>query len=332
MTLTQAAVLTRRIIMITAVLAVLSIAGAVGYKIWYNHYLSTLPPLEEKPDMKFGNLPELIFPLNDVSSSNFSYSLDTVTGGLPEVPKIMKVYFIPKTKISLLAPQRAQEMAEKLGFPNGPEVVSEIEYKYKDENSNELFLDLTTGNFHFQRPNIASGSSEIKNPLPNQNQLINIFKAYLSSRNLLPEQLETGEGRVVYDQGIAETSDTAMVSLLPDKLDSLPILTAAFKDGLMRAKITQYEEETRKFASLNYIFWFIDKTTFATYSIKSADQAFADLKSGRGFIAIQPNKPQVSISSVYLAYYQTETYTPYLQPIFVFEGPNFAALVPAIGK
>lgn len=329
MTLTQAALFTKRGLIISFVLLFLGMAAFIGYKVWYGNYLSHLPKVEEKPEMKFGTLPKLVFPKNSISSSNYSYSLDTVTGGLPKLPKLIKVYFIPQVGVSLLSSDKSKGLASKLSFENGPEILSETLYKFSDEMGNELLIDVPSGNFHFQRIKIASNSSDIQNSLPDQNKIINLFRKYLSDKNLLPEGL-SDQGVVTYNQLPPQIPQTAQVSLLPNKVDNLPIINPTLKDGLVKATITQYEEEMRKFTKVDYIFWPVDLTTYSTYPIKTPQQAFDDLKSGQGFIIAPPEKPQVSISSVYLAYFETEEYSPYLQPIYVFEGPNFTALIPAI--
>ena len=109
MTLTQAAGLTRKFILLSLILSILGIISFTGYKIWHARYLASLPPVEEKPDMKFGLLSELTLPKSKVSSSNFSYSLDTKTGNLPDFPKVIKVFYSPKAQTGFLAPDKAQE-------------------------------------------------------------------------------------------------------------------------------------------------------------------------------------------------------------------------------
>ncbi len=70
----------------------------------------------------------------------------------------------------------------------------------------------------------------------------------------------------------------------------------------------------------------------ATYPIKSAQQAFDDLKNGKGYIAsYNGSDSQILISNVFLAYYIGITDQDYLMPIIVFQGQNgFFAYVPAV--
>jgi hypothetical protein len=61
--------------------------------------------------------------------------------------------------------------------------------------------------------------------------------------------------------------------------------------------------------------------TEATYPIKTATEAFDELKKGNGYIAAYSgNDSSVLINNVYLAYYLGEEKQDYLMPIIVFEG------------
>lgn len=339
MTLTQVAIWTRRGILSSFILMFLSIAGVIGYNVWRQYYLANLPPVEEKPEMRFGILPVPIFPPSTVSSANFSYSLDTVTGGLPEMPRIVKVYFIPKTPVSLMTTDRTKQLAQNLNFPNGPEILPSGEYSFTDDKEGNLRIDITTGNFHFRRqlaekPSKDSEATESaksnEEVLPEKNLMIQSLKKYLTSKNVLVDEIKDGRTNVVFNGTSPTTSSTADVSIWPIDLDGLPIITADLKYGLVRAQMNK--QSAGQFTKMDYTVWPIDKTTFSTYPLKTPDQVLADLKADRGFVTIEPPSPQVSITSLYLAYYETEQYSPYLQPIFVFEGPNFAALVPAVAE
>lgn len=329
MTLTQTAILTKRVIVLIIILMIVSISGSIGYSIWNQYRISQIPPVVEKPEMKFGILPKINFPASKVTSSNYAYSLDTVTGNLPEIPKFLKVYFIPQSSVTLLAPENSISLAKNLGFPDGPEAISNNVYKFINENGGSMTIDLPTGNFHFQQSNvekIATNSAQAN--LPEQDKMVTDFKNYLAINNLLVDDLKNGKSAVQYNNKNAKDSTTAKVSLFPSNLDNLPIVTPLFNQGLVKADVIS--SETNHYPNLNYIYWTIDQTTSSTYPLKTAKEAFNELKSGNGFVSIASAQAKISITSVYLAYLETEEYTPYLQPVFVFEGPDFVGLVPAI--
>lgn len=333
MTLTQAASVTKRSLLAIVIFTILAIIGRIGLTYWNNYQLLKLPPKEERPENKFGALPAVNFPPPAVSSSNFSYSLDTTTGGLPQVPKLIKVYFIPQASLTLLAPERSKELAKKFGFLKDPELLSESEYRFINQEGRVLNLDLAYSNFKFTQTNtIASGSAQTSNALPTDPKIVTEnFRNFLSVKNLLADELKTGRFLVVFDPAPPNKTTSAIINLWPEDFGGLPIITPSPNKALVWAVLTSGSIEN-SYSQINYTFWPVDKTTSSTYQIKTPETAFGDLQQGRGFITKEPVKSQVSISKVYLAYYQSESYAPYLQPVFVFEGPDFVGLVPAVTK
>ncbi len=73
-------------------------------------------------------------------------------------------------------------------------------------------------------------------------------------------------------------------------------------------------------------------TKFSTYPLKTADQAFSELKDQKAYIAsYYGNNNNVSIKNVFLAFYMEDAPQDYLMPIIIFEGDNgFFAYVSAI--
>ncbi len=96
--------------------------------------------------------------------------------------------------------------------------------------------------------------------------------------------------------------------------------------------VTKYPTENQKYLTLEYIYWPADKNTSSTYPLKTVSQAFDELKTGQGVLLFTPAKSQVSIATIYLAYFVSASYPQYLQPVYVFEGENFAAYVSAISS
>ncbi len=320
----------------------LGTVGFIGYKIWYAYYLSTLPPVEEKPDLKFGSLPHPNFPRVAVSSSNYSYSLDTQTGGLPKVgvdsgfEKIIKVYFITKSFASLLSADRSQTLAEKFGIFSAPQILSETKYQFNSDKKT-LLVDLDTGNFSYSKEATISATKA----LDDDNKLVSDFERFLNLIGYMKDDLKTGRTKVILlknDGGklsptsLRSEAVGALISLWPAPVDKKSIFTPDFNKALVNATVLTSAQNLEDYLFIDYIYYPIDTTTFGTYPTKTADEAFNDLKNGLGVVVVEPLKPQVSISSVYLGYFLPEVYSPYLQPIFVFEGPNFVAYVPAVSS
>lgn len=328
MTLTQTALLTKQIITISISLLIFGLIGFIGYRIWYAHYLSTLPPVEEKPDTRFGLLPMPDFPKSNVTSSNFSYSVDTSTGNLPRVgvdtnfEKIIKVYFIPKPAATLLSSENSKILAEKFKITTEPQILSETQYRFIDKDKS-LTVDLDSGNFIYLKEATISG----KEKLSEDKKLVSDFQNNLQSLGVLKEDIASGRSKVLKNEpGIAQ------ISLWPKSIGNRQILTPQFDISPTNAKVYRSADSLENYLTLNFTYFPPDISTFATYPIKTSEQAFDDLKSGKGVVVVESGKSQISITSVYLAYYTPETYAPYLQPIFVFEGPHFVAYVSAVSS
>ncbi len=342
MTLSQTAILTKQVITLSAIAIVLGTVSFIGYKIWHAYYLAHLPPVEEKPDTKFGLLPPLDFPPSAVASSNFSYSIDTSTGNLPKVgkdpgfEKLVKVYFVTKTFATLLSAEKSQNLAEKFNIKTVPQVLSETKYLFKDNNKT-LTVDLDSGNFSFTKEATISA----KESLDDDNKLISDFETNLQRLGVFKEEFKNGRTRVLLlknDSGkftpteLRAEAAAAVISLWPSNIDGKAIFTPQFNISLINSLVYKSADSLQNYLSLNFTYYPIDTSTFATYPIKTTEEAFEDLKRGKGIVVIEPTKAQVSITSVYLAYFLPENYNPYLQPIFVFEGPHFAAYAPALSE
>ncbi len=329
MTLTQTAVLVKRAITISIIILVIGIVSFISYRIWYAYYLSNLPPVEEKPDTKFGLLPLPNFSSSAVSTSNFSYSLDTITGGLPKVgvdpgfEKIIKVYFVTQTFATLLSPDKSTDLAQKFDISTPPEIINETKYNFKDKDKT-LSVNLDNGNFSYTKQ--ASVSGILK---PDEDQkIVADFQQTLSNLGILKEDLKNGRNKIIF----LKEPQTIQISLWPEAIDKKPIFTADFNKSLITATVLGNADNLENYLSLTFTYYPIDTSTFATYSLKTAEVAFEDLKNGKGTVVVEPEKPQVSITSVSLGYYLSENYSPYLQPIYVFEGPSFVSYVTAINE
>ena len=335
MTLTDAAALTKKGLIVSAItlFVVLSAWGAWHY--YYNYiYLPGLPPVIEKPTLAFGPLPEVKFPQSQISSSNFSYSLDTETGALPaKSPLLFKVYSVAQLATDLLALDRAKSLADALEFGKTPQAISATQYQFLDDKTDgKLIVDLDTGNFKFRR-NPATGNSQSTERVEefiNEDVQSQSFKNYLASRNLIKDQLKAGRTTVAYNNPVKKDSNLVTINLWQESIEDIPIVTPKFNEALIKAVGTNINDANRKYILMDYIFWPIDLQNFGTYPVKTFSEAFEELKNGDGFVAIEPRTSNASITKVYLAYYLSEEYSNYLLPVFVFEGPQFAGMVPAV--
>jgi hypothetical protein len=331
MTLTQTAALTKKAMVGFAGFLLLMAIFFVGYKLYYNYYVipHRKPPVE-LPDTKFGVLPKLNLPESSASATQYTYSLDTTTGSLPsDFPKLVKVFFVPQLGTTLLAPDKIQNLAKQLGFPDGPVVSNDTDYHFSDQNGGKLSIDLNSGNFSFARP--ATDSATLQDQtMEGQDQLVKDFRNYLGNKGISNDSLTTGRVSVSFNSDSAANSSQADISVWPNNLENDPIVTPDFNTALINTTVTKANLENYRYIRMQYIFWTPDPKSASTYPLKNVSQAFDDLKNGQGYVSLAPPGSNASITQVYLGYLETESYSPYIQPVYVFQGPNFVGYVSAI--
>lgn len=340
MNLTQTAILTKRVIFFSSILLIAGIGSFISYKSWQAYTIAHLPPVEEKPDVKFGVLQYPDFPKTQISSSNYSYSIDTQTGALPKIgvdkgfDKLVKVYFIPKPYSSFLSADRSKALAQKFGIATDPQILDENTYIFQDQDKS-LTISLDSGNFTYI--NQATPSAQVQ--LSDEAQFTDNFQNIISTLVGTKDQLTGGRSKILYYQGAGENlvqtnarqdADFVQISIWPKSIDNKQIYTPDYTKSLINALVYKSAERIEYFNSIDFVIWDIDTSTSATYPAKTVEEAYADLQSGKGAVVLQPEKAQVSITDVYPGFYMSKNYSSYLIPIYVFIGPGFAAYTPAV--
>ncbi len=234
----------------------------------------------------------------------------------------------------MLSPEKSQNLAAKFNINTNPQILSDTKYQFTDQ-SKTLTVDLDTGNFLYRKEATVSG----KETLNDDDKLVSGFEKTLDSLGIPISDLTKGRtkitllksnGNTLVPTNLRAEAQAAQISLWPQNIDQKSIFTSDFNKALVNATIVKSATDLADYISIQFTDYPIDTTTFATYPLKSPEVAYADLKSGKGVVVLEPTKPQVSVSSVYLGYYLSDNYNPYLEPIYVFEGQDFVAYVPAV--
>lgn len=332
MTLTQTANLTRKIIFVLILLLLFGTIGLIGYKIWF----SLNNPTGSKimiPDTKFGILPSLNLPVGATSSASISYQLNMGPGGLPSFDTSAKVYFIPQPTAALTN-EKIADLAQKLNFNASPQIQNN-RYVFTEDRK-KLTVDSNLGSLLYEK----EASAAAKNPVvDNDTKLSQDAGDFLNNLGLLNEDFKKGRTKVTYLNFNGDSVETAAtnsnangaeISLWPQNINNLPIVTANFKQALFFVRLTKSGRDLDNYLAISYLYYPIDKTTFSIYPLKTANEAYTALQAGQGVILLPTNKSSVSLTSMYLAYFESSNYSPYLQPVYIFEGENFVAMVPAV--
>ena len=307
--------------------------------IFIKEAISPTPP--KPPEAKFGKLPEVLFPQSP--KNNLTYKVDTITGDLPNLPDRSKVYKMVHPEPNLLAVQRANEKVASLGFSPKPEQISDIFYRWKREeapfqiltlNVNQAQLSLSSS--FIQDKDILSGQG-----LPGKDDAISIATGFLQSLELYPNDIDEQKtlaklirvenGSLLDASSISSASIISVYFFSKDK-DNMPIVYPQGKRSSMNITISGRGSESTPQIIDGRFFYQKPTGQSSVYGIKTAAEAFDELKKGGAYIAsLDGISREVLIKNVYLAYYVEGQEQDFLMPVIVFEGNDgFVAYVSAV--
>ena len=296
----------------------------------------TPPP---KPTVLFGKFEPQVFPKN-VTDKKLTYSINTLSGYLPALAGQAKVFTIQTHTPDLLGLSRAKQAAGQAGFTNNPNKLSDTLFAWTDPNTSQISRNLTMNivNYNFNiTSNYASTSTFTSGQgLPKQDNAIDDAQNLLTSLNSLPQDIDQTKTQTNLFSltkssltTVTKLSDAQLIQVVfyQKDIDNLPI----FYDDPHSSNINVLVGSNGEILEANYLHQ-VPTATFSTYPLKTAQQAFTDLKQGNGYIASYGGGSlNVVINNVFLAYYIGSQPQQYLMPIIVFaENNDFYAYVPAV--
>lgn len=331
LTLNQATDITKKLAIWTAIIIGTLITVIILYRtgIWLKNIISPTPPLP--PTVSYGLLPRMDMPIN-LGNRSYSYTIDTVTGELPKFPDRAKVFKIVPLSINLLALKKTGQDVAKAGFTNGPARVEGNIYQWTDPISSigkKINVDIFSSEFSIistflNDPNIQNGIN-----LPSPDEAIRLAQNFLSAIEVFPNDIKTTKPYYysIQDSQIASASSFSdaqviEVDFFQNDIDELPIYYPRPYNSTMNIFIGG--GETRPQILQAQFFHQEVSTESATYPIKTAEEAFTELKDGKAYIANPaiPGKNEISLKDISLAYYMGDKTQDYLMPIIVFKGAD----------
>lgn len=340
-TLTQASITARKSIRYAIFFIIFLIIGRIFLGALVGIYKKIFPPPPPTPTVAFGKLPKLPFP--ERAKMNLSFALETPEGGLPTVPNIVKVYFMPKLSANLLSLDFAKERARDLNYDSNPETVSESVYKFYNKSSpSVLQTDIITGAFSLSYDLKADPTPLSVRPVAPE-VAANIAKTFLDNASLLPEDLTgpTAHQFLKHEAaglvpGISiSDSNLIKIHLFRKNYDDMTSLTPSPNEGNIWFIVSGLRERGKDLIAGEYHYFPVDETQSSTYPIKSPEIAWQEFISGNYYTASFGSAVEgeaIKIRRVYLAYYDAGVPTDFFQPIYVFEATdkNFVAYIPAV--
>lgn len=297
----------------------------------------TPPP---KPTVLFGKLEPQIFPKN-VTNQNLIYSVNTLSGYLPALAGQAKVFTIQTFTPDLLGLSRAKQAAVQAGFTKNPSKLSDTLFEWTNPDTSQITSKLTMNivnyNFNITSNYTSNTAFTLGQGLPDQNSAIGSAQNLLTQLNSMPQDLDqtkTETNLLSLKNGaltpVANTSGAQVIRVIfhQSDIDNLPI----YYENPNSSNINVLIGSDSKVLEVNYIHQAAVTDNFSTYPLKTVQQAFDDLKQGKGYVAYYDGaSKEIPINNVFLAYYIGSQPQKYLMPIIVFaKDNNFYAYVPAV--
>lgn len=293
------------------------------------------------PDVKFGKLPPLHFPVTDQPS--LQYILETRTGGLPSLDPQFTIYFMPIKKASLLAYDQASQLASRLGFIQEPEQLTDTSYRWNGSSpvSSSFTIDIITGEFVLDLRWQEDESYLSPTFFISEERSTEISENYLSRIGLLPKDigseistvqfLRAQDGELVSAVSLSK-SQFLRVNLFRAPVENVPVVNPLVDKGLISMIIALQREDAKQFVGVEYSYFPVELDQNATYPLIGVQIAWQKLQEGKSFIVSSHGEDEnIVVRDIYLAYYDADTAQQFLQPVYVFEGDDgFVAYVPAL--
>ena len=339
LTLTKATEETRAfikwtIIIIASILSIILIfnIGKIVKEIFY-------PTPQAPPTVAYGILPAIEFPVQ-TQSTQITYTLNTLSGVFPTFPDRASVFPIAKPVPNLLTIQRARDRVQLLQFSGNGTKISDGIYSWTSDKPyfQQLIYNVFTENYTYTTDFLTSFDPSRTLTKSQTNNAQRVFMDFLTTFKSIPSDMDKSKTKItpltVQNGSPVEVTSIASASIIrvdlyQQNLNDFPIVyphppqsTTYGLVGILNGLHV---------LNMNYVHQAPSQES-ATYPIKTAEKAFADLKKGKGYIAShQDDATQIGITEVSLAYYASDNDQKFLQPVFVFQGPNeFRAYVPAV--
>lgn len=328
MNLTEASIILRKFfrnasIASAAVLALIALIAGVVFL-----YQRTNPP-QETPTARFGKLTR---PILQPSSQGISFSIETVSGKPPTLPKVLPVYKFSTPTPNLLDADRTARIASSFGFEGSPTSTDGKNLTFTDSRKpgQKLVIDQVSKNFSIQTDNLA-GSPIPKTPPPDSAEaLVSYGRDLLNSAGLLSADLKKSPAAVIYQKfssniliSAASVSEGnfARIDIFSDQIGGYPILTSKKGQALISFTISSAFSFQKTIALASFTHWNIESESSSTYPILSVSDAIGRLQAGQAAAATDfAGVTNVIVQNISLGYLETKDYQEYLQPVYLFDG------------
>ncbi len=339
LTLSQTTATTRKILKITAILigTLLSLIIIVRGLFALKELISPTPP--PPPTVSFGRLTRIAFPEN-ATQKRLNYTLNTVSGSLPSFPDRLTVNKMNGYYPDILGVDKANQKASGANFPVPGSQISGNNYRWTDASQiqRELTMNILTSDFimtskFLDDPTVASAKS-LSGPEAAKNAAIGLIQGMqllsgdIDGSKTATTLLSIDHGALIAATSLASTQIIG-VYLFQSDINSLPVFYPKAEQSTMNFLVGSAQFDPIVVGA-DFSYQAVS-TISATYPIKTAEEAYKDLKEGKGYVSTYYGGEEILIKDVFLAYYIGGEKQQYLMPIVVFKGDKgFYSYVSAV--
>lgn len=307
-------------------------------------------PQANKVNPVFDQIKPPVYPYA-TTSAGLTYIFDTVEGAPVTSTDSARVYFIPETKFQFGYIEKIYLIAKSIGFNT-----EEVKHTLNDANQTAVFNDgaqkleisILNYNFTYEYNLDSLGSTFDRAATPEADTAKQYATDFLTSFDRYPEEIAKGTKNAIFfnynkdakAMSILPTNEGAnMVEIdlyradIPGIPADYPIVTSSFHNSQNYVTLIDLGEDKYQVIKAQVKYFEKSEEQVGVYPVITGDQAYEKLKTGRGFIITytKGETENVVIKKMFFAYFDPDTYQPYMQPLYVFLGDNnFVAYVNAL--
>lgn len=324
--------LSRKVLAIGAMLTIGGLILYFGIKIGFAIKEALHPTPPPPPTVSYGKLPAIIFPTQGDLPS-FTYSVNTVTGTLPDLGDRATVHKIKSIQPNLLALDNAKTALNAVGFTNNPKPVNETDYSWTNNETpaKTIMLNIQTDNFALTSSYKDDATIDQATNLPDQTHAIGAINDFLTNLKAVPDDIDDSKTKIslfaISNGTLApatslSSAQIVRVDLFQKDVDKLPIYYSQPSYSSMNFLLGSTDTLDPQIVEAHFFHQSISSDS-ATYPIKTAQNAVDDLKAGKVYIAsYPPETTQITIRNITLGYFMSNSQQPYLMPIIILQGDN----------
>lgn len=335
-TLTQTSLFSRKVIalLIIGLIVLTSLIVFLGLGKSLIKLIS--PPSPPPATVAFGKLPSLDLSEGIKPPPGTTYTIDTISGNLPQLPASVKVFGIAQKEVAFGDLERIRERAIGAGYTKEPaEITREtVKFVHPSESDKILTIERLSGNFtlksdYFTNVHIISTRpSSVEAAIRTSENFFKNMNVQLQEfplDKIVTRKLRIDGNSLTETQSLASTNLIEVIFTRGD-LDKLAVIWPRHDVVGISALIAE-----NGVVAATYNVSQLEKYRFATYPLKGTRRAYEDLKAGLGAFNGKLLRNNFSIIDVSLGYVESEKNNSYLQPVYFFKGlDDVIAYVPAV--